>query len=348
MVERRARRGDGSVYWSRSMRRWIAKHPKAASRRRFRTEDEALDQLREWRRLYGRSERRFDGTLGEWLEEWLPAHSRSVRPSTATSYAGHVRLHIGPLLGGIPLAELRPSDVRRLVADCSAKGLSAGTTHLVVRTLSAAMNAAATDGIIDRSPVLGVKLPRLDRPGPAAMTREDADVVLAAVVGTWLWLPVRVLLGSGMRAGEMCGLDQGDLVLPGLYVRVRRTKTQARAVPVTRDAADALADALRAAPRVGPSEPVLYGQRTGERLRVDSLGHAFAAALEDAGLPPMRVHDLRHGLATMMLTTGSPMQAIADQLGHRNKAMTARVYAHVVPEVQRRSLDATDQSREAG
>jgi integrase len=345
MVERRARRGDGSVYWSKSMRRWIAKHPKAASRRRFRTEPEAVDQLREWRRLYGRSERRFDGTLGEWLAEWLPAHSRSVRPSTATSYAGHVRLHISPLLGGIPLAELRPSDIRRLVADCAANGLSPGTTHLVIRTLSVALNAAESDGVLDRSPTRGVRLPRLERPGPAAMTRDDADVVLAAVVGTWLWLPVRALLGSGLRAGELCGLDQGDLVLPALYVRVRLTKTQPRAVPVTRDAAEALTELLRAAPRVGPGEPVLFGPRTGERLRVGSLSHAFGKALQDAGLPPMRVHDLRHGVATMMLTKGSPMRAIADQLGHRNPSMTARVYAHVVPEVQRRSLDAIDESQ---
>ena len=55
---------------------------------------------------------RFDGTLGEWLAEWLPAHSRSVRPSTATSYAGHVRLHIDPLLGGVPLRECARPRIR--------------------------------------------------------------------------------------------------------------------------------------------------------------------------------------------------------------------------------------------
>ena len=357
-MARRGRRGDGTHFWSKSDRRWVARYPSGPDgeplRRKFRTEDEAEAQLRDWRKRY--SGRVVTGaTLDAWWAEWFPSHAESIRPSTATSYRGHYAKHIGPLLGGMPLEEIDASDVRRLIAAVRVKRkgkaedaptLSPGTVHLVVRTLSVALNAAVSEGKIPRNVTIGVRLPRVDREPVRPMTHAEADAVIAAVAGTWVERPVRVLMGSGMRLGEVLGLDQGDVMLDAGFVRLRVTKTRVRAVPVSGDAIDALREAIAEAPRVGPREPVFFSPRANrsghrDRMRGWSVSHALPKL---AGLNP---HALRHGAATLMLTDGAQMRVISEQLGHRNPALTARVYAHVVPDSQRSAVASLERRREA-
>jgi integrase len=326
-MARRGRRGEGSVYFSKTDRRWVARFPlgvvdgvRQAKRIKCRTRDEADAELDKLRRTYGAGLDPATGTLDEYLDAWLKRHGRSIRASTQTSYAGHIRLHIKPLLGGIPLAKLRRSDVERLVDDLEGKGLSPGTIHLVVRTLSVALAAADID-IVRR-----VKLPRIEREPVDALTESEVERIYAAVLGTWLELPVRVWMGSGLRRGEVLGLDQRD-VGDG-FVTVRRSKTTVRAVPVTEDAMDALREAVRLAPRHGPNEPVFYGKKSGDRMPGSSVTHALVKLV---GLSP---HKLRHGVASRMVAQGVHMRVVAEQLGHRNPALTARVYAHIVPQHQ--------------
>jgi integrase len=122
-------------------------------------------------------------------------------------------------------------------------------------------------------------------------------------------------------------------------------------VPVSDDAVEALREALRQAPRVGPDEPVFFeprrprGRRVRDRLRGDSVTHALPRILEAKGLARLTPHKLRHGAATLMLADGTPMRVIAEQLGHRNPALTARVYAHVVPEAQRAAVRSLEPRR---
>lgn len=357
-MARRGRRGAGTVYYSKSDKRWLARLPLGSTdgkrrdkREKHRTEDEAKAALKRMRRIYapGTSAE----TLGQWLAEWVPAHCASVRGSTAASYRGHVRNHIDPLLGGIPLAELGAADVRRLIKAMQTPHKSEGrkkqatcspeTVRHVIRTLSAALNAAAREGLVARNATSGVPLPLVERPPVEPMRPASAEAIIDAVTGHWLERPVRVLLGSGMRLGEVMGLDQGDL-LAG-YVRVRISKTQVRAVPISEDAADALRAALAAAPRVGPREPVFFAEKETGRMLGPSVSHAFPRILVAAGLPRMTPHALRHGVATLMLADGTPMRVISEQLGHRNPAMTSKIYAHVLPEAQVRALGSLPKVR---
>jgi integrase len=91
---------------------------------------------------------------------------------------------------------------------------------------------------------------------------------------------------------------------------------------------DALREAVRLAPRHGPNEPVFYGKKSGDRMPGSSVTHALVKLV---GLSP---HKLRHGVASRMVAQGVHMRVVAEQLGHRNPALTARVYAHIVPQHQ--------------
>lgn len=298
------------------------------------------------RRAYGYGVEPAHGTLDEYLADWLRSHGRSVRPSTLVSYRGHVRLHIAPLLGGIPLSRLRPADVRRLIDELERKRLSANSIVRIVTTLRIALNAAVGERAISDNPAAHVRLPRVDRDPVRPLIREEADLILAAVDGTWVGPIIRLLLGSGLRRGEAIGLDQRDLLLDAGFVRVRKSKTDVRAVPISDDAVAALREVLAAAPRRGPDEPVFFGpRRSTRRLVGSSLTHALPRILADAGIGHLTPHALRHGAATLMLADGHPMRVIAEQLGHRNPALTARVYAHVIPEAQRSAVGSLERRK---
>lgn len=332
------------MFFDHAEKAWIARvslgvvNGKRVRRKvRAATEAGARRELELLQRAYAQGVDPARGTLDAYLAEWLPAHARSIRPSTAASYETHIRLWISPLLGGIPLARLTVKDVRRLVADLERKGKSPGYIHLIMRTLSVALQQAVNDRTIPDNPARGVKLPKIEREPVQAMTDDGADAIAAAVKGTWVEYPVRVMLGSGLRRGEVLGLDQRDLALDDGYVVVRVSKTKIRAVPVTDDAVAALRSALADAPRRGPSEPVFFAPKTGDRMVASSLSHALPKLLTRANVARLTPHGLRHGVATMMLTGGADIRIVQEQLGHSRIGQTA-MYAHVIPSAQRSAL----------
>lgn len=310
-----------------------------------------------WLRQAARSGRPpVDETVAEYLDRWLDAVAVTIEASTLRSYTDHVENHITPMLGRIRVTNLTTSDVNRLIADRlrhvaprTGRPLSPTTVRLIVTTLRTAIAAGVDAHELPDNVVTGAQIPRATEHRIEPMTGVDADRIVAAVRETWVGPIVRFLLGSGVRLGEACALNQGDLALEEGYVRLRESKTRIRAVPVTDDAVEALRDALAAAPRRGRAEPAFFGpraDRTGhhDRLTGSSVTHALPRILTDAGLPPLTPHALRHGLATLMLADGASMRLIQEQLGHRSPTMTGR-YAHVVPSAQRDALKRVGRGR---
>ena len=359
MARRRRRRGEGSVFFSHSERRWIARVSlgvRDGHRIRHRisalTQDEAKQSLEKLQRIYGRGGRPSRSTLDEYLADWLEWHGPSVRPRTLTSYRGHVERHISPLLGGIRVLRLAPADVRRLIADRLAAGLSPSTVGRIITTLRIGLNAGIAEGMLADNPARLVRLPRVEREPVLAMTVRDARAILAAVRGDRFEALYVLLLGSGLRLGEALSLDWRDVDLDRATVRVRHGKTarSIRTVPLPGFAAVALRVQQRRARRYGPDEPVFLGPRRSERLRGDSVLHHWKILRAAHGLRPMRLHDLRHAHATLLLAAGVPMRLIADQLGHASPAITANIYAHVASEHLRAAiatLDAIPEDRES-
>lgn len=350
MPRRRAPQGSGGVGYDRTARSWYARiHTRDATGRRVAhkvrapTQDAAIEALRGLRARYGVDTVGDEpmGTLSEYLSTWLGSHERTIRPATRASYRSHVRLHIDPLLGGIPLHRLRPSDVDRLIASLVAKDMAPTSVARVVATLRIALGRAVRRRLIADNPAARAPLPRVERRLVEPMTDSMADLIVDALEGHWLRPIVRVMLGTGLRVGEACGLDWGDAHEgrddddPG-YVVVRVSKTRQRVQPLTPDAADALRSLRAARTRVDPRAPVFAmpsGRRRGERMRVQSVSHALPLAMEASGLPRITPHRLRHGYATRLVAHGVHMRLVGELLGHADGgALAARTYAHVVPE----------------
>lgn len=350
-MARRGRRGEGTVYYSRTDRRWIARYPmgvvkgrRIAKRVKCPNERAARGALEQLRRTYGSGIDPATGTLDEYLTGWLPAH-RDVEPSTRRSYRDHVEKHISPLLGGIPVAKLRASDVDRLIDDRLAatsnrgRPYSPNTVRRIVTTLHIALQAAVDRGELPVNVAGQVKLPPVDEHLIPAMSGDEAERLLDATAGHWLEPLIVLLMGSSLRLGEAVSLYQGDCFPDAGYVTLRKSKTRLRSVPIGPDAAEAIREAKIAAPRRGPNEPLFFGPRSGEQLTGATVSHALPKLLERAGLPRVTPHGLRHGGASVLVAKGVHMRVIAEQLGHRNPALTAKVYAHVLPESQREAAN---------
>ena len=345
---RRRQQGSGSVFYDHAAKSWVAlvslgsRNGKRIRRKvRARTEYEARANLERLLRAFRSGGSPATETLDNYLRRWLEEHGPSVRPSTKRSYAGHIERHISPLLGGIIVARLQPSDVRRLIADRLAAGLSPSTVGRIVTTLRIALNQAVNDRSLPDNAASAVKLPRVNREPVRAATADDYARIREAVRGDWLEALYVLLMGTGMRCGEACDLNWRDVDLDAGTVFIRRGKTarSVRTINLSASVVSALRAHRAATKRIGPNEPVFLGPRSGERLRTWTVSHTFPRLLERHGLPRMRVHDLRHGFATRAISRGASLRTVADILGHSRPSITSDIYAHAIPEDQRQAVD---------
>lgn len=348
MARRRAPRGSGSVGYDKARGTWYARvytrgpdGKRIAHRVRAATPGQAEDERRRLVARYGPDDEADEptATLDEYLEQWLPVHERTIRATTAKSYRTHVRKHIRPMLGGIPVHRLRPRDVDRLIADRLAAGLSPATVTRIVITLRIALNRAVRRRLILDNPASHAELPRVEPRLVEALTEDRIDRIVEVSRGTWLGPVIALIVGSGLRVGEAVGLDWGDVHEDEGYVIVRRTKTRPRAVPISSDAADALRSHRAARTLVAADAPVFLSHRplhrtVDPRMTPGAVAQAMRDLLRRHKLPLVTPHGLRHGVATSLVAQGVHMRVVAEQLGHRDPALTARVYAHVVPQQQ--------------
>jgi integrase len=86
----------------------------------------------------------------------------------------------------------------------------------------------------------------------------------------------------------------------------------------------------------------VFPSLTGTPVEERNVRHVFHRVLEHAGLPHMRIHDLRHTYASLLLQAGAPITYVSAQLGHRDAAITLRVYAHALPTASLREVDRLD------
>jgi hypothetical protein len=173
---------------------------------------------------------------------------------------------------------------------------------------------------------------------------------------------LRVLVATGARRGEVCGLRWSDIDFAGATITIRRSvasvaggtvvkepKTHAarriaidaatlRTLEQRREHAAALADACRLA--FDRDGFVFTSEPDGSRpLHPDTITGGFQRLRERTGLSDVRLHDLRHLHATQLLAAGVPVRTVSGRLGHANAATTLNVYAHFLEASDRQAAD---------
>jgi integrase len=365
----RADNGEGSVY--RAGNYW-----KAAliidGKRRYRnatTEELAYAKLDELKLLRDQGELSFTKTqsLALYCAQWLKDTKSPpfTRPHTYWVYTSRLR-HVVDALGHLPLRDITPSHIAHLHADLLRVGFKPGTVQGIHMLLRAALDDAVRHEILDRNPAAPVKSPAAQPADFTTLTRDELAMLLNSTQGTrWhaLW---SVLSTSGMRSGEARALTwdetregvakirrtatsgQGQRLFAGPV----KTKSSRRDIPLSRTAVTALARhrVIQAEERLASDrwldKGLVFPNLSGDYLQQSTIRDRFLHDLTSAGLPAMRLHDLRHTAATLMLEAGQQPHTVQRTLGHSNIAMTLGLYGHVTGTMLQSAADAMDRMLE--
>lgn len=291
--------------------------------------------------------------LNEYLDRWLETAVRArVRAKTFQDYQGMLRRYVRRILGERVLAGMRPLDLQSMYHQMSERGLSARTvryTHVVVKC---AMQQAVRWRLLLENPADGLKVPQQPRNEMRALTVDHARRLLKAARGTKYGPVLAVALTTGMRPSEYLGLKWQDIdwtrqtasIVPSIRrldgkwcfsdtkrSRSRRPiKLQSWIVALLRDL-QAKASGHDLYPE---ARDLVFRTPSGQPINADYLAKHFRSILDLAGLPRMRLYDLRHSAATIALAAGVSPKVVSEQLGHASTAFTLDTYAHVLPHMQ--------------
>ena len=291
--------------------------------------------------------------LRVYADRWLEGAAGSLKASTVEFYRSTLKRYVYPALGARMVSSIRRADCRALVAGCRAKGLAVSTVRGAARSLSVVLSAAVEYELLPANPALrlGKYLRRGDEPEaePDPFTREDAELLVAVAAECFPEWHAWVLTGlrTGLRAGELLGLQWGDVDWRGRYLRVTRSivrgqlttpkNHQRRRVDMSPQLRAVLRRwrALQSAAWLarGSARPTwIFPSSRGTPLDESKMRKALHQVLDRAGLHRRGPHQMRHTFASLLLQAGVPITYVSRQLGHRDSAITLRVYAHWLPE----------------
>ena len=290
----------------------------------------------------------------DWVERWR-AGVVDLRPSTLARDDGYVDRYLIPEFGALRIGDIDHARVQAWIAALTARGLAPATVVKAGQIMSKIMSTAVAAGLITSSPCASVRLPRIERlemrflePAEIASLSETIDRRYRALV----------LLGAygGLRIGEMMGLRCHRLDLLRRRVDIAETcvevsgilhfgppKTRAgrRTVPLPQVVVSALDEHLRAYP-TGPDDLVFRAPEAGP-VRLASWRRRFwAPGVREAGLEPLRPHDLRHTAVALWIAAGASPKEIATRAGHTSVVTVLDRYGHLLPGSEERVNDALD------
>ena len=259
------------------------------------------------------------------------------RGSTLSIIDNAVRLHINPELGSQRIGSIRQGDIQGLVKVLEGKNLAAGSVRNIYDTAARIFASAVDDRVIPASPCRRIKLPR-DAQGeikPLTLAQVRALQVGMGDLG----VAVITMAGSGLRIGELLGLNASHVDFLRRTIRVERQMSQSgeltppksrsstRTVPVGQTVIEALAAYLEAGERhTGP----LFVNVVGGPLTYRQWKPLWKTASDQAKVDAT-AHSLRHFYASALIAGGASVKQVQTVLGHASAVVTLRTYAHLWP-----------------
>lgn len=300
--------------------------------------------------------------VSQWLDEWLASYTMNIKPATRSAYEEHIRVHIKPSLGDIPLKQLSARDIQQLYTNLlKERELSPKTVRNIHGVLHRTLEQAKLLGYIRVNPADAAVTPRVEKKQVETLDAEDIGKFLAAIRGTKYEYPLFVAVFTGLRQGELLGLtwdcvdfEHGLLLINKQHNRVKGD-TEFRFASLKNDkarvltVADEVIDVLKlqkqrqeswgAALGNGWENPdnLVFTTEFGRYINNKILYQNFKRIAKKLGKPDLRFHDLRHTYAVNSLRAGDDIKTVQENLGHATASFTLSTYAHATPGMKRES-----------
>lgn len=355
-------KGEGTIAKVKGRELWCARITvgRDANGKRTRktvygkTRKEVADELTKLRnkQLNGTLTATTRQTVGEFLTNWLAdSVQQSVRERTHENYRQNVEKHIRPVIGGIVLDRLTPAHVQSLLAKMEQGKKSGRTRQLVFGILKRALAQAVKWGLIVRNVCEAIERPQARRKEMKVLTAEQAAALFTTIKGDRLESLYVLAVTTGLRQGELLGLEWSDVDLTAGKLSVQRTLYQfdgefrtgepksersRRMVNLPQMAVEALHAHRRLMMTEGNTGAArVFVMPDGSPVdRTWLYRRHFRDVLIEAELPPIRFHDLRHTAATLLLSEGVHPKVVQERLGHSSIQLTLDTYSHVLPTLQ--------------
>jgi integrase len=302
-------------------------------------------------------------SLGAWIEEWLQVWCSGISARTKSDYDRLLRRYLPPELRARQLPVISASEIQGFVNNLESRGLAPRTIRMAHGALRTCLNRAVRVGKIQRNVATLVELPRNLHTERLYLTPEQGSRLLDGCSLEEWGAFFAVMLLTGVRPGEALGLQWKDV--DGSVLRVRRalvqvcgkdptlsgTKTgRSRVIPLGERALRVLREHRRrqAERRLSLGSAyenidLLFPNEVGGFADLHNISSRhFKPLLINLGLPPIRLYDLRHSHATLLLAAGEHPKVVQERLGHSSILLTLDTYSHVVPAMQERATQRLD------
>lgn len=297
-------------------------------------------------------------SVADYLDTWLHEKARSLKPTTLAIYTGYVTKDLVPALGAIRLEKLNHLHVAQFIDDQLTAGRGPTTVRRLMATLSSALGDAIRKRRLRDNAARHAPLPHPPKRIMPCWTPTDAATFLRHCDATDdpLTNLFEILIRTGLRKGEALALHWRDVHLGDAVLFVRytlsnvRNSTPVMTSPKTKSshAGVGLSDRVvaaferqrRAQAAHNATTDLVFSQADGAPLRPEVVLRRFHSLCTAAGVPRIRVHDLRHLAATLMISSQVPLAMASKTLRHSKISTTVDIYGHLVPYAAQQAVDA--------
>ena len=302
-------------------------------------------------------------SLNDYFDKWLESAARPrVSRRTADGYEALLKRYIRDSLGSERLDKLQPLDIQKVYGEIQARGLSARVVRHTHSALHNALKQAVKWGLIFRNPADLVELPKVPHKERRVLSQDEALRFLKAADSLPRGLIFEFALLTGMRPEEYLALQWSDLDFERGAASIQRalvrhkkewsfekpkTPRSRRTVPLPSLLLQKLTEYKRKQNeerlKAGPlwqAHGLIFCSEIGTPLSIPPLTYRyFRPILKKAELPQIRLYDLRHSCATLLLMADENPKVVSERLGHSTVVLTLDTYSHVLPTMQQRATE---------
>ena len=292
----------------------------------------------------------------DYLLEWLDNHRVHIAHNTAVDYERYIRNRMIPFFKpmGLTVKEVTGDEINEFYQAMLKSGLKGATVQRYHAVLHLAFKSAVKRKIIPSNPVDQADRPKSQQFIGNYYNADEIKHLLEVAHDDELYIVIMMAAYYGLRRSEVLGLKWSAIDFTSKQVHVRhkvldedgepegydvmKTKSSYRTLPLLPQIEEEL---LREKARQEELKSVMknaYSREYEEYICVDALGMLFRPAyvsshfdvlLKRNGLRKIRFHDLRHSVASLLLSNKVPMKMIQDWLGHSDMGTTANIYSHI-------------------